>query len=340
MTFLPPKDIKALYPLSASGRLFIEESRQHIKNILKGKDKRIAIVTGPCSIHHYDAAILYAEKLKKLSDYVKDSCLLIMRVYLEKPRSISGWKGFLYDPDLDESHAIDKGISLSRQLLLKLIDLGIPAATEFLSPIATAYIDDLISWGFIGERTASSQIHRELASHLSLPIGFKNTVDGTVEQAIHGIHAARIPHVFLHMNEEGKVAIVESEGNPYTHLVLRGGKESGNYDPVSIAQALESLKSAGLSSRILIDCSHGNSQKSPQKQKSVFLSVLNQIRKGNSDIMGMMLESHLFQGHQVLSENPSSLAVGVSITDPCIGWSETEELVLLACELMSSKVMR
>jgi 3-deoxy-7-phosphoheptulonate synthase len=318
-------------------KLFVEQSRKNIQNILLGTDPRIAIIAGPCSIHDVTGALLYASRLKKLSDDVQESCLLVMRVYLEKPRTVTGWKGLLYDPDLDESHAIDKGLALSRQLLLSLTELEIPVATEFLSPIGASYIDDLISWGFIGARTTSSQIHRELASYLPLPIGFKNNTDGNIEQAINGVIAARMPHVFLHTNAEGKVIAAASEGNIHTHIVLRGGEKNGNYDSTSIAQAVETLSSLNVKSRILIDCSHGNCQKTHRKQKDVFLTVLEQIQQGNPHLMGLMLESYLYAGHQLLSEDPSSLVPGVSITDPCVDWPETEELIRLAGELMSSK---
>ncbi len=340
MLFLSPKEIKTLYPLSAKGASFVAQSRETIQNILSGKDPRIAIIAGPCSIHDMESALLYASQLKKLSDSVKETCFLVMRVYIEKPRTVTGWKGFLYDPHLDESNAIDQGISLSRKLLLALAELEVPVATEFLNPIGASYIDDLISWGFIGARTTSSQIHRELASYLPIPIGFKNNTDGNVEQAINGVITARMPHTFLHTNAEGKVGVAESEGNPHTHIVLRGGEKSGNYDRESISQAIDALQSLAVSSRILVDCAHGNCQKNHGKQRDVFLSVLEQIQQGNSHLMGMMLESYLYAGHQLLSENPSSLIPGVSITDPCVDWSETEELVSLADELMSSRVIK
>lgn len=340
MVILSPQVLKQLYPCSLENQAFITKKRQEIQDILSGKDPRLAIVVGPCSIHDVDSALMYAKKLKQLSDAVKDSCLVVMRTYLEKPRTTSGWKGFIYDPDLDDSNNMAKGLSLARPLLLELAHLEIPTATEFLNPITSSYIDDLISWGFIGARTTSSQIHRELASFLPLPIGFKNNTDGNVNQAINAVISARMPHTFLHTNQQGHVCLVESEGNPHTHIVLRGGEKSCNYDPISISQTLASLTSLGVQSRILIDCSHGNCQKKSAKQRDAFLSGLEQIKAGNVHIMGFMLESSSLAGHQLLCENPSSLLSGVSITDPCIDWSETEELVLLADELISSKVIK
>lgn len=338
MPFLSPQELKNLYIPSSQNQAFIDKSRKEIQNVLLGKDTRMAIIAGPCSIHDVEEALLYAAKLKKLSNDVKETCLLVMRVYLEKPRTVTGWKGLLYDPDLDESHAIRKGLTLSRKLLLKLAELEIPVATEFLSPPCASYIDDLISWGFIGARTTSSQIHRELASYLPIPIGFKNTTEGNVEQAINGVIAARNSHVFLHTNADGKIAIAESEGNPYTHIVLRGGEKNGNYDAHSISKAIDTLSTLNVKSRILVDCSHGNCQKTHSKQRDVFFSVLEQIKHGSSNLMGLMLESYLYAGHQQFPENPSSLAPGVSITDPCVDWSETEELILMANELISSQV--
>ncbi|MFS8563705.1 MAG: 3-deoxy-7-phosphoheptulonate synthase [Rhabdochlamydiaceae bacterium] len=340
MVFLSPKEVKTIHSLSLKGKAFIAKSRLTIQDILSGKDQRIAIILGPCSIHDIESAILYASKLKKLSDTVKETCFLVMRVYLEKPRTVAGWKGFLYDPYLDESNAIEEGISLSRKLLIALANLEIPVATEFLSPLAAFYLDDLISWGFIGARTTSSQIHRELASYLPLPIGFKNNTDGNVEQAAHGVIAARMPHTFLHTNVEGKISVAESEGNPHTHIVLRGGEKHINYDHDSISQTLKTLRSLAISSRILVDCAHGNCKKNHNKQRDAFLSALGQIHEGNTHLMGMMVESYLSAGHQLLPEDPSSLVPGVSITDPCIDWSETEELVLLADELISSKAIK
>ena len=340
MFFFSPQEIKQIHSLSATGNSFIKKSRQEIQAILSGKDKRMAIVVGPCSIHNIDDALAYALKLKKLSEAVKESCLLVMRIYLEKPRTATGWKGFFYDPNLDGSHDISKGLSLSRILLLKLTELEIPVATEFLSPIISSYIEDLISWGFIGARTTSSQIHRELASYLPMPIGFKNNIDGNVEQAINGVISARLPHVFLHTNVSGEVYIAESEGNNHTHIVLRGGEKGSNYDSVSISKTVETLKSMGVPSRILVDCSHDNGKKKYGKQRSAFLAVLEQMQEKNPPIMGVMLESFLSGGRQLLSEDPSSLLPGVSITDPCIDWSETEELILLADELISSNVIK
>jgi 3-deoxy-7-phosphoheptulonate synthase len=332
MTLPTPKRIKQQLSLTGEAKGFVEESRQTLRRILAGKDPRIALVVGPCSIHDLKACQEYAKKFKALAQEVEKSCFLVMRTYLQKPRTVTGWKGFLNDPRLDGSNDIHTGILWSREFLLELTHNRVPTATEFLDPLAALFFDDLITWGFIGARTSASQTHRELASLLTMPIGFKNGTDGDVDQAIHGVISARSPHTFLHVNEEGRLSVAQSEGNPSTHIVLRGSSELPNYDEASVQKAMKKMHSLGLKTRLLIDCSHGNSQKIYLRQQKAFEAVLEQILEGNRVIMGMMLESHLEAGSQFLSEDPSSLKFAVSVTDSCIDWSMTEELVRSASE--------
>lgn len=321
-------DLKKKYPLSKGADDFIHFSRETAKNIVLRKDPRIVVIAGPCSIHDPEECLKYAENFKKLADQIAPSCFLIMRAYIEKARTLNGWKGLVYDPDLDESHDLAKGLVKARNFFVDLTEMGIPIATEFLSPLVSTYVDDLVTWGFIGARTSSSQIHRELASHFPFPVGFKNSIDGNVETAISGVMSAQNPHVFFHVNGQGKLCKVKSSGNPYTHVVHRGSIKSINYDEKNSAQTLQNLAGCGLPERLLIDCAHGNSQKDYEKQKEAFYCVLEQIERGNRGILGMMLESHLKAGCQSLTREPVYLEEGVSITDPCIDWSETEELLL------------
>ncbi len=322
-----PRKIKEKLAVTQKQKLFIEKSRELIQDLITGKDSRLALVLGPCSIHDLSAALEYGRRLRELAEEVASTCVLVMRVYIEKPRTVTGWKGLAYDPHLDGSNDIQTGIFWARELFLTLTDLGIPVATEFLNPLLIPYIQDLVSWGFIGARTSASQPHREIASHLPCPIGFKNSPDGNVHQAVHAMIASSCSHRFPHINDEGTIAITESEGNPYTHVVLRGSRSISNYDSASIAKTVEKMDLHGLKNRILVDCSHGNCQKEYGRQKDSFQTVLEQFERGNHKILGMMLESHLEEGSQYLSESPSSLKYAVSITDPCLGWKETEALV-------------
>lgn len=336
MHFPTPKEIRQQIPLAENRALQIAEHRKIICNLISGKESRIAIVAGPCSIHDFNSAVEYALRFKALAKKVEKNCFLVMRVHIEKPRSALGWKGFLYDPHLDGSHNISQGLSLCRKLLLTLVHHEIPIATEFLDPLASSYFEDLVSWGFVGARTSASQTHRQLASLLTMPIGFKNSTDGNLENAINGVMTARAPHAFLFMNQEGRLCEQHSHGNSSAHIVLRGSQESPNYDPLSVQQALHKLNRNHILARILIDCSHGNCQKQYQKQRDVFESVLEQFIQGNARIMGAMLESHLEAGNQMLLEDTSSLLPSISITDPCIDWSTTEELIGSADELLST----
>jgi 3-deoxy-7-phosphoheptulonate synthase len=331
-----PQQLKTELPLHETLDNEIQSYRETIRNIIMGKDDRIAIVVGPCSIHHVDATLEYAYRLKKISDKLSDSLYIVMRAYLEKPRSTTGWKGFLYDPYLDESHNIGAGLRLSRHLLIELTTLRLPLATEFLDPLTSRYFSDLISWGFIGARTCTSSIHRQLASSLKIPFGFKNTVDGNIDHAIHGIQSARSLHSFLAIDDKGEPFCENTQGNFSTHLVLRGSNLGPNYDKESVCKALDKLTKEKIASKILIDCSHGNSNKRPEKQKEVFLDVMRQVEQGNKKIMGVMLESFIDAGNQSLSENSSSIKSSLSITDPCLDIDSTEELLYSASEILSS----
>ena len=294
-------------------------TRQEISQILHQKDDRLLVVVGPCSIHDPDSALEYARKLIEQNINYKEELLIVMRVYFEKPRTTVGWKGLINDPDLNETYNIGKGVEMARKLLIDLAKLNLPAGTEFLDPISPQYITDIISWGAIGARTAESQIHRELASGLSCPVGIKNGTDGNLKAAIDGIQAANHSHVFLGATKEADIAMLKTAGNNDSHIILRGGKEP-NFDADSVASTLSALKEAEINESIMIDASHGNSQKQFKKQVSVIDSISQQIESGNKNISGVMIESHLVEGNQKSSD---SLTYGQSITDACIGWDDT-----------------
>jgi 3-deoxy-7-phosphoheptulonate synthase len=320
-------EIKLRFPLSASQNLFIEESRRTLRAILNGTDPRLLLIIGPCSIHDRISAKDFAFRLSKLAHQVDSPFFLVMRVYCEKPRNVFGWKGFLYDPLLDGSHAMLLGIEWTRQLLLDLANMQVPAAAEFLDPLAAYYYEDLITWGSIGARTASSQIHRQLASALPMPVGFKNGVAGNISAAVNGAVAASQGHAYMRICENGKPILSKSQGNRDVHIVLRGGESGPNYDPSSVSDALALLEEARLPLRLLVDCSHHNSAKKHDCQPGVFKSVIHQIVEGNTNIRGLMLESHLYPGKQVLTSDLSQLQYGVSITDPCLDWHSTAHLI-------------
>jgi 3-deoxy-7-phosphoheptulonate synthase len=321
-----PRAIKELYPSSDFTLNVVKNSRQDISNILDGKDNnRTLIIVGPCSIHETEAGLEYADRLKILSDKVKDKFLIVMRVYFTKPRTTTGWKGLINDPYLDDSFEIKEGLKIARKFLLDVVGKGVPAATEALDAIVPQYIDDLLTWNAIGARTAESQSHREMASGLSTPVGFKNGTDGNINVAINAMKAAQEKHHFLGIDIDGRSAILETKGNAYTHLVLRGGTEP-NYSLESVKNASDLLKSENLCHRVLVDCSHGNSYKNHKLQELVFLDCIDQISQGNSPIMGLMLESNLHEGNQQINGN--ALKYGVSITDACISWELTEKIIL------------
>ncbi len=321
----PPEAVHAESPLNEVATETVFATRNAIHNILHGKDDRLLVIIGPCSIHDPEAGIEYANRLKVVRDRLQKDLLIVMRVYFEKPRTTVGWKGLINDPDLDDSYHINKGLRLARKLLLEINSLGMPAATEFLDLITPQYLADLISWGAIGARTTESQVHRELASGLSCPVGFKNSTDGALKTAIDAIRAANRPHHFLSLTKAGHSAIFSTTGNDDCHIILRGGKEP-NYSPQHVEQASQALAKAGLSSRLMIDFSHANSSKAHQRQAVVAEDVALQVEKGDERIIGAMIESHLKEGRQdVVPGKP--LEYGQSITDACLGWEMSVELL-------------
>jgi len=314
----------------------IQDFREKVVNILSKRVRKALFIVGPCSIHDPLSACEFAKKLRELSDYVSDKIMLVMRVYCEKPRTAVGWKGLLYDPNLDQKNDISRGICMTRELMLEINRIGIPVGTEFLDPLTCYYYQDLVTWGSIGARTSSSQIHRQLASGLPMPIGFKNTTDGDLMNAVNGMVAAKHSQCHIGISEDGKLCSLTTSGNPHTHLVLRGGESKPNFDRPSVAYALELLATHHLPARVLIDCSHDNSRKDHERQKEVFNEVIEQMEAGNDDLVGLLLESHLSKGHQN-TQNFSCLKYGVSITDACLGWDETESLILKAHNRLSAQ---
>jgi 3-deoxy-7-phosphoheptulonate synthase len=321
-----PEALHERIPANEQAAVTVESGRDTIKAILDRRDPRLLVVAGPCSIHDVDAAREYASRLKKLHDELGDTLYIVMRVYFEKPRTTVGWKGFINDPRLDDSFAIEEGLAKSRELLVWLAELGLPTGTEALDPISPQYLADLFSWAAIGARTTESQTHREMSSGLSTPIGFKNGTDGNLEVAINALQSAAAPHSFLGISPSGQVAVVETKGNRYGHVILRGGREP-NYDSVNIALTEQALDKAGMSKSIIVDCSHANSHKNHELQPLVAENIANQIVEGNRSIVGLMLESHLEAGNQKMTDDPTELRYGVSITDACIDWDTTERLL-------------
>lgn len=322
-----PSQVKGALPLTDSAEATVLRGRDVVRRILDRQDHRLFVVVGPCSIHDTKAAMEYATRLKKLADEVSDTIYLIMRVYFEKPRTTVGWKGLINDPSMDDSFHIEKGLYLARELLLRLAEMGLPTATEALDPITPQYLSDLIAWTAIGARTTESQTHREMASGLSTPLGFKNGTDGGLTVAINALHSAARPHHFLGINQDGQCAVFRTRGNRYGHIVLRGGNGRPNYDSVSIAVAEKELAAAKLPGNIVVDCSHGNSNKDPALQPLVAENCVNQIIEGNRSIVGLMLESHLHAGNQPIPTDLSKLKYGVSVTDSCIDWATTEKFL-------------
>lgn len=322
-TLISPEALKQRLPLRPDTQSHILRNRNIIRDILDRKDHRIFVVVGPCSIHDVDAALDYAQRLQELAEEVKDTLVLVMRVYFEKPRTTVGWKGLINDPDMNDSFRIEKGLHMGRKLLLKLSAMGLPTATEALDPISPQYLHDLISWSAIGARTTESQTHREMSSGLSSPVGFKNGTDGGLTVAINALQAVSKPHRFLGIDPAGKVSIIHTQGNPYAHIVLRGGNGITNYDSVSVKQCEEKCEAAGVTSNIMIDCSHANTNKQPELQPLVLENVTNQILEGNQSIIGLMMESNIHGGRQDIPGDLSDLQYGVSVTDACIDWETT-----------------
>jgi 3-deoxy-7-phosphoheptulonate synthase len=323
-----PEEVKSRLPLTERAARTVLEARELLRAVLERRDRRLFVVVGPCSIHDVAAARDYAQRLKALADRVQSTLMPIMRVYFEKPRTTVGWKGLINDPDLDDSFHIEKGILVARELLLYIAELGLPAGTEALDPIMPQYLSELITWTAIGARTTESQTHREMASGLSTPVGFKNGTDGALAASINALKSVRHPHHFLGITQQGQSAVFRTRGNGHAHLVLRGGGGRSNYDAVSIAVAERELQTAGLPATIVVDCSHGNSNKDPSLQPLVAENCIAQILDGNRSIVGLMLESHLKAGNQAIPKDLSTLEYGVSITDPCIDWETTERLLL------------
>lgn len=329
---ITPEQLQTELPLSASAAQAVTQGRETVRNILDRKDHRLIVVVGPCSIHDTKAAIDYAQRLKKLSESVKDSLYIIMRVYFEKPRTTVGWKGLINDPHLDDSFKIQEGLHVGRKLLLDISEIGLPTATEALDPISPQYLQDLISWSAIGARTTESQTHREMASGLSSAVGFKNGTDGGLTVAINALQSVSSPHRFLGINKEGSVSIIHTKGNAYGHVVLRGGNGKPNYDSVSVAMCEQALDKHKVTKNIMVDCSHANSNKNHELQPLVLDNVANQIVEGNKSIVGVMIESNIGAGNQSLSSDLSALTYGVSVTDACVDWETTEKMLLSAAE--------
>lgn len=322
-----PQQLKAELPLSESAKQRVKDARETIYNILDRKDPRLFVVVGPCSIHDPNAALDYARRLKTLAAEVNDALYLVMRVYFEKPRTSIGWKGLINDPYLDDSFKIEDGLRIGRRLLLDIVELGLPAATEALDPISPQYLQDIIAWSAIGARTTESQTHREMSSGLSSAVGFKNGTDGGLMVAVNAMQSVSSPHRFLGINSQGQVSVVTTKGNPYAHVVLRGGSNGPNYDSVHVAQCEQALDKGRVSRNIVIDCSHANSSKDPNVQPLVLKDVTHQILEGNTSIIGVMLESNIQAGSQSIPKDLAQLRYGVSVTDACMDWDTTEKAI-------------
>ena len=331
-----PKALKHECPASLDILKTVIDARGVIRRILAGEDRRLLVIVGPCSIHDPVAALDYARRLKALSDEVADTLCVIMRVYFEKPRTTVGWKGLIYDPHMDGSADIAFGLRTARELLLNINALGLPAGTEMLDPIVPQYIADLVAWTAIGARTSESQTHRQMASGLSMPVGFKNRTDGDVQVAVDAMQTARHPQSFLGMDGDGRTAIVRTAGNPGGHMILRGARNKTNFDNQSVAIAADRIQASGLRPCILVDCSHGNANKRFEKQELAWNAVLEQRRNGNGALIGMLLESYLFEGSQKIPDNPSALRYGISVTDECVGWEKTERMIRHAAAIMGT----
>ena len=326
-TLMNPEALKSMVPAPARAMETVSDGRLAIKKILIRQDPRLFLIVGPCSIHDTTAAMEYARRLKALSDEVDDSLLLVMRVYFEKPRTTTGWKGLVNDPHMDDSFCIAEGLKQGRELLVNIAELGLPTSTEALDPVTPQYLQDLISWSAIGARTTESQTHREMASGLSSAVGFKNGTDGGLEVAINALQSVSPPHRFLGINHQGQVSVIHTRGNAHAHIVLRGGGGRTNYDPVSVNLCEQQLLKARIPANIMIDCSHANSNKDPRQQTLVTSNVADQIVNGNQSIVGLMVESNLEWGKQSIPENLADLKYGVSVTDACIDWATTETMI-------------
>jgi 3-deoxy-7-phosphoheptulonate synthase len=333
---ITPRALKAELPMSQAANATIVSSREQITRILKTEDPRFLVVVGPCSIHDPKAALEYARRLSALREALSEQICLVMRVYFEKPRTTIGWKGLVNDPHIDGTYDIETGLKIARRLLLDIAELGLPTATEFLDPIIPQYIADLISWAAIGARTTESQTHREMASGLSMPVGYKNGTDGSLQTALDAMCAARTPHNFLGIDQDGVTSIIRTTGNPAGHVVMRGGRLRTNYDAESLQEATARLTAAGLPPIVMVDCSHANSCKQHAKQEEVWSSIIEQRTGGNRGIVGAMIESNIHEGAQPISKERAQLKYGVSITDACLGWEATERILRQGHELLAA----
>src|SRR5688572_30687168 len=332
----PPRALKDELPMREESNRTVVEGRRTVCRILRREDPRLLVVVGPCSVHDPKGAMDYARRLVKLRDELSDRLFIVMRVYFEKPRTTVGWKGLINDPHMDGTYDIEFGLRQARRLLLEVAELGLPAGTEFLDSIVPQYISDLVTWAAIGARTTESQTHREMASGLSMPVGFKNGTDGSLQIALDAMHAARTPHSFLGVDQDGFTSVVRTKGNPFGHVVLRGGRTNTNYDPRSIADAVAALQKAKQDPVLMVDCSHANSLKQHRQQEEVARSVIAQRAQGNKALIGLMLESYLEEGNQPVPENRSELKYGVSITDACLNWTTTERILREAHEKLAA----
>jgi 3-deoxy-7-phosphoheptulonate synthase len=335
---ITPEQLRAEITLSQRGRDYVTNARKIIAEIIHQRDPRLLVISGPCSVHNVDEAKEYARELKKLHDKYKDTMYIVMRVYFEKPRTTVGWKGLINDPHMDGSFDVEAGLRKARELLIYLTELGLPLATEALDPISPQYLAELFSWSAIGARTTESQTHREMASGLSMPIGFKNGTNGSLGVAINAMQSAESPHRFMGINRQGQVALIKTSGNPDGHVILRGGKQP-NYDSVNIKECEQEISAQGIKPSIVVDCSHGNSNKDYNRQPLVAINVFNQILEGNKSIIGIMLESNLKAGNQSSDLPKEELAYGISVTDACIDFASTQQLFEQANEMLATKLI-
>ena len=330
---ISPAKLRQEIPLGVQAERTVRKSREEVEAVLEGKDSRALIILGPCSIHERDAALEYAGHIARTRQELGDKLCLVMRVYFEKPRTTVGWKGLINDPHLDGSLDLEGGLKAGRRLLAEINEMGVPAGTEFLDPIVPQYLADLVSWAAIGARTTESQTHREMASGLSMPVGFKNGTDGSLQVAVDAMLSAKAAHAFVGIDAQGATSVIRTTGNHSTHLVLRGGRDRTNFDPASLTSARDSLRKHGLPERVMVDCSHANSGKEPTQQETAWKSVIEQKKSGTPGILGLMLESHLQEGRQNIPANGSAgLQYGVSVTDACMGWKQTESLLRWAAK--------
>ncbi len=334
---VPPAVLKEEFPASEASIRTVVESREVVESVVSGRDSRLVAVVGPCSIHDPDAALEYARRLKRLHDELRDRIYLVMRVYFEKPRTRLGWRGLILDPHLDGSYDIQSGLRTARRILCEITDMGLPAGSEMLDPIVPQYTSDLISWASIGARTTESQTHREMASGLSMPVGFKNATDGSIDVAVNALSSSRYPHSFIGIDPEGRTCVLNTAGNEYGHIILRGGRAGPNYHDESVEDACRQLADAGYTPAVMVDCSHANSVKDPTRQVKVLRSIVRQRREGQTCLVGFMLESNIGHGRQAIAERIEDLAYGVSITDPCLGWDRTERALRWAYDELGQR---